>query len=52
MSSEVGWAGHVARTGEMNNMHSSSNIIGVSRSSEVGWVGHVARIGDMNNLYT
>jgi hypothetical protein len=36
---------------ELHNLHSSPNIIRMTKSRRMGWAGHVARIGENRNAY-
>jgi hypothetical protein len=36
---------------ELNNLHSSSNIVRVIKSRKMTWAGHVARRGDSRGVY-
>jgi hypothetical protein len=36
---------------ELNNLHSSSNIVRVIKSRRMRWAGHVARLGEGRGVY-
>jgi hypothetical protein len=36
---------------ELHNLHSSPNIIRISKSRRMRWAGHVARMGEKRNVY-
>jgi hypothetical protein len=37
--------------GELHNLDSSPNIIGMIKSRRMGWAGYVARMGEKRNVY-
>jgi len=46
MRDEVTWEWRRLHKGELNDLYSSPNVLGVIKSRSMRWAGHVARMGE------